>query len=207
MSIIPQLASQLGRRDEIPNQELAQRIADAGDTSAVRELAENLNHKNKDIQSDCIKTLYEIGERRPELISPYVDAFVALLSHKNNRLQWGGMAALDCVACLNPQPVFAALDRILAAADKGSVITKDHAVNILVSLLSIPAYTESAFPLLVEQLQSCPPNQLPMYAERSFTAIPGKDHERFKQVLQSRLPDLDKESKRKRLEKIIKKCR
>lgn len=205
MSVIPKLASSLGRRDEVPNQELALHIVTAGDTAAVRELVEHLSHKNKDIQGDCIKVLYEIGERKPELIAPHVQAFVDLLVHKNNRLQWGAMAALDSLTPVAAKPVFAALDRILAAADKGSVITKDHAVNILIRLTEMAPYRSSAFPLLLEQLLTCPPNQLPMYAERSLSAIPAGDRVRFKEVLQTRLPDLDKESKRKRVEKVLKK--
>lgn len=63
MSIIDQLASSLGRRDEVPNQELAEKIAAAKDKKAVKDLVDNLANKNKDIQSDCIKVLYEIGER------------------------------------------------------------------------------------------------------------------------------------------------
>lgn len=71
MSIINQLASALGRRDEVPNQELAKKIAETNDEAAVQELVENLQHKNKDIQNDCIKVLYEIGELKPGLISTY----------------------------------------------------------------------------------------------------------------------------------------
>lgn len=54
--ILQKLASSLGlgRRDEIPNQELAKEIITTPNEKAAKELVENLANKNKDIQSDCI---------------------------------------------------------------------------------------------------------------------------------------------------------
>jgi predicted HNH restriction endonuclease len=75
MSIIKMLATSLGRRDEVPNIDLAIKIAESGNEGAVKELIGNLSNKNKKIQADCIKTLYEIGERKPELISKYYRAY------------------------------------------------------------------------------------------------------------------------------------
>ncbi|MCB0545469.1 MAG: hypothetical protein KDC70_18225, partial [Saprospiraceae bacterium] len=60
MSILDKLSTSLNRRDEVPNQELAKKILKTKDKKAIKELAENLENKNKGIQSDCIKVLYEI---------------------------------------------------------------------------------------------------------------------------------------------------
>jgi hypothetical protein len=204
MSIIDQLASSLGRRDEVPNQELAKKIADKNDKKSVVELVNHLKNKNKDIQSDCIKVLYEIGERKPELIAGYVKEFVALLDDKNNRLQWGAMTALDCIVCESPKIIYANLARILKASDNGSVITKDHAVNILIKLCSVKQYAEDAFSLLTEQLLACPTNQLPKYAEDALPVIADKNKKAFAKVLERRLGEIEKDTKRKRVEKVIK---
>src|SRR5437870_10778075 len=120
MSIVNKLATSLNRRDEVPNQELAKQIAAKNDKNAVQELIENLNNKSKDIQNDCIKVLYEVGEIKPALISGYIKEFVALLENKNNRLQWGGMAALNKITLEDPKALYAVLPKIIAAADKGS---------------------------------------------------------------------------------------
>lgn len=93
MTVIQKLATSLGRRDEAPNQLLAQQIVSEGDKNAVKELVAHLSHKSKAIQGDCIKVIDEIGMLRPELIAEYVDEFIALLSSKNNRLRWGIMTA------------------------------------------------------------------------------------------------------------------
>jgi hypothetical protein len=204
MSIINELATSLGRRDEVPNQELAKKIADKNDKKAVRELIDNLKNNKKDIQSDCIKVLYEIGERKPSLIVEYVKEFVALLDDRNNRLQWGAMTALDCIASEDPKIIYANLARILKASDNGSVITKDHAINILIKLCSIKQYADDAFALLVEQLLVCPTNQLPKYAEDALPVIADKNRKVFAKTLEGRLAEIEKDTKRKRVEKVIK---
>jgi HEAT repeat protein len=205
MSILNKLASALDRRDEVPNQELAKQIAAKKDKDAVKELVENLSNKNKDIQSDCIKVLYEIGAIDPSLIAAYYKDFLTLLDSKNNRLQWGAMTALSSITSENPKAIAASLSKIMAAADKGSVITKDHAVNILIRLCSLKEYADNAFALLNEQLLKSPTNQLPMYAENAMSVISEKNKKKFIQTLTSRLDDIDKDTKRKRVEKVIKK--
>ncbi|HKP37675.1 MAG TPA: hypothetical protein VJT71_12535 [Pyrinomonadaceae bacterium] len=205
MTILNQLATALNRRDEVPNQELAERIVESRDKGAVRELVENLNHKDKNIQSDCIKVLYEIGERRPELIGAHAKEFGQLLDSKNNRLVWGAMTALDSIAALEPKAVRAMLPKILAIADAGSVISRDHAVGILAKLAALKPYTDVCAPLLIEQLTKSPNNQLPMYAEKALPVIAGKHEENFRRVLAKRIDGLEKESQKKRLLQVLKK--
>ncbi len=204
MSIIGKLASSLNRKDEVPNQELAGSITDKNDKNAVQELIENLHNRSKGIQSDCIKVLYEIGERKPALIADYANEFLALLDSKNNRLQWGAMTALSSITTEEPEVIHSSLARIITAANKGSAITKDQCVSILIKLCSMEQFADSAFALLLKQLQSSPTNQLPMYAERARPIISDKNKKRFIKTLTSRLGDIDKDTKRKRVEKIIK---
>ncbi len=161
--------------------------------------------KNKDIQNDCIKVLYEIGELKPSLIAEYLNNFVALLNSKNNRLQWGAMAAIDKITLENPKAVYLALSKLILAADNGSVITRDHTVNILIKLCSIKQYATNAFTLLSEQFLNSPINQLAMYAERTLPIINDNNKAQFIKVLNSRLPDIERDTMRKRIEKVIKK--
>ncbi|MEK7249442.1 MAG: hypothetical protein AAB209_03360 [Bacteroidota bacterium] len=209
MSVIPKLASSLGRREEVPNQQLAEQIASMDDMKAVQELVENLANSNaqkdKNIQSDCIKVLYEIGERKPALISSYAKEFIALLDNKNNRLVWGAMTALDAITLEDPKTMYNDLTKIIDVADRGSVITKDHAVRILIKLAGIKQYADKAFALLIEQLKKCPTNQLPMYAENALPIINDKNRALFAKTLSSRLDEVEKESKRGRVEKVVKK--
>lgn len=205
MSVIDKLATSLNRRDEVPNQELAKEIVETENKEAVAELIQNLSNKNKDIQSDCIKVLYEIGEAKPHLIAPYAKNFVELLDSKNNRLQWGAMTALNTIASESPAIVFGALAKLALVADKGSVITRDNYVSILTKLCSVDAYKNDAFDLLHEQFLTSPTNQLPMYAENAVNVIDDAHKPVFIKTLIARLPEIEKESKRKRVEKVLKK--
>jgi hypothetical protein len=205
MTILNKLASSLGRRDEVPNKQLAEEIAAADNKVAVKELIEQLHGKKKDIQSDCIKVLYEIGERKPALIAPYIKEFIGLLQHKNNRLQWGAMAALDAIATEKPKEMYNSLPQIIAAAELGSVITKDHCVNILVRLGRVRAYNDDVSVLLMEQLANSLPNQLPTYAEKAMEVINEKNKTVFIQTLRSRLGEYEGGAKKSRMEKLIKK--
>jgi len=205
MSIIPKLATSLNRRDEIPNQELAKDIVRHADKAAVAELAENLGNKNKAIGYDCIKTLYEIGYEKPSLISNHFQTFLSLLDNKENRLQWGAMTALNGIVLEKPTEIFASLGKIINAADKGSVITRDQCVNILIKLSSIEKYANKTLPLLLEQMMICPTNQLPMYAENAAHIINDLNKEKFIKTLSARLDDIEKESKKRRVVKVFKK--
>lgn len=205
MSVIPQLAHSMGRRDDVPNQELAMNIARKNDKPAVKELVENLQHRSKDIQHDCIKVLYEIGLSLPAMIIDYLPVFLSLLQSKNNRMQWGAMIAIDHLTHHNPEAVYHALPQIIDAADKGSVITRDHAVFILIKLHKVKKYAADVFELLADQLSNCPANQLPMYAERAMPVIDRNNQATFRRIMLVRLTEMPTERKRNRLEKLARK--
>ena len=204
MSVIGKLACSLNRRDEVPNQELAKELADKNDTHSIQELVENLSNKNKNIQSDCIKVLYEIALLKPQLVAIHIKEFISLLDNKNNRIVWGAMTAIDHITLQKPKEVYTALPKIIEAADKGSVISRDHCVEILIKLSSIKQHAENTFSLLLEQLKTCPVNQLPMYAENAIGVINETNKMIFIKTLQSRLKEVEKETQQKRIEKVIK---
>lgn len=205
MSIIDQLAYSLGRRDEVPNQELAKIIAKKKDKKAVKELIENLSNKNKEIHFDCIKVLYEIGEINPSLISDYIKDFVELMNHKNNRMIWGTMHALDAITLEKPKEIYAILTKIIKAADEGSVITRDHAVSIIIKLCGFKQYFNNCFSLYIEQLKKSPENQFPSYAEKAMHLVDDKNRAVYLKTLAGRIGDIESETKKKRVEKVIKK--
>ena len=206
MSVIEKLATSLGRKDDVPNQELAKEIAETNDKAAVSELIEILKTtNNKKIKSDCIKTLYEIGYLKPEFISDYYQYFLELLKNKNNRLVWGAMIALKTISNIKPKEICENLTEILDATENGSVITNDNGISILINLSKVKEYFEDTFPLLLEQLRKCEPKQLPMYAERTLPIINAKNKIEFINLMNERMNELNKESQKKRIEKVLKK--
>ena len=191
MSILNRLASLQNRRDEVPNQEFARDLAASKDKKGVREVAENLWNKDKNIQADCIKVLYEVGYLEPKLIASYAEDFVKLLKSKNNRLVWGAMIALAEVAKADPDMVFKNLDAIKKSKETGSVITIDNAISMLALTASAdPKYNKVILPYLLNHLSSCRPKEVPQHAERTFPAVNSGNKNEFIKLLEKRMEDL-----------------
>src|SRR5262245_41497221 len=119
MTVIDRIAHFQHRRDEVPNQELAWDLAARRDRAGIREIAGHLWDKDKNVQADCIKVLYEVGAIDPALIANYTEDFLKLLKSRNNRLVWGGMTALSAVADLKADVILAHLSEIQKAMDHG----------------------------------------------------------------------------------------
>jgi len=191
MSVIAKLAHSLGRRDEVPNQELARDLAAKKDKKGIREVAENLWNKDKNIQADCIKVLYEVGYIEPKLIVDYTEGFVKCLRNKNNRLAWGGMTALAEVAKANPDVVFKHLEAIKKAKETGSVITVDNAISTLAwTAAGNKQYNEVIFPYLLKHLSFCRPKEVPQHSEKTTPAVNASNKADFIKVLEKRTEDL-----------------
>ncbi len=203
-SILDQLANALGRRDHAPNIALAEKISKASDKKAIEELIGLINHKSTPIRHDAIKVLYEIGERKPELIMGYLDEFLKLLDHKDNWMKWGTMSALYVISKVKPEFIARHLTTILDAMDKGSVITRDHGIYILCYLASMKKYHDDCMELLLEQLQKAPVNQVPMYAEKTAEVISPPYIRRMEKILRSRHDVMEIPSKEKRIERLLK---
>ena len=203
MSVLDKLASAQGRRDDIPNQELARELAQSRDEEAIRELVAHLHDRDRKIQSDCIKTLYEIGYLAPELIAPYVDDFLSLLHSRNNRLVWGGMIALATIAHLQAPALFEHRQEIQRAIDQGSVITVDRGIRALATVAAQDAaYRRELFPFLLAHLQTCRPKDLPARAEAVLIAVDEANQSAFIGTLQQRMPDMSP-SQARRLRKVM----
>lgn len=203
MSVLGHLASALGRRDEVPNVELAEKLANTGDGAAIAELAAAIGSAKSAIANDAIKVLYEIGERRPELIAPHADAFFDALASRNNRMIWGALSAIAALTTARPGTVAARLDEVLAAADRSSVIAKDAVVTILAALSASPSHKAVAWPALLAALHTSAVNQTPMYAEKALAAAPLNDPKELADVIESRLAGIHQPPKRKGLEKVL----
>jgi hypothetical protein len=204
MSALEGIAHFQGRRDEVPNQELARQLASGRDRNGIREIADNLWNRDKNIQADCIKVLYEVGYIDPALIAPYADDFLKLLQSKNNRLVWGGMIALATVAALKPDAVFAHRDEIQRVMKTGSVITVDNGVLALARAASRDAkYRKAIFPFLMGHLKTCRPKDVPQHCEKVLVAVDSSNKAQFVTVLRARLADLSGGGLR-RVTKVIK---
>ncbi len=203
--MIGQIAYYQGIRDEIPNQELARTLADTKNLAGIQEITEHLSDKNENVRSDCIKVLYEIGYLNPELIAPYITDFLRLLTHRQNRLVWGGMIALSTVAALKADQLYEKRELIIKTIDQGSVITMDAGIKALalVAAINQPYRTELS-PYLLGFLYRCRLSDVPKYAESILVCVDDSNRGEFLSILQQRLPEMTA-SQSTRVKKLIKK--
>ena len=135
----------------------------------------------------------EVGACAPTLIEPYVDEFVALLSHKDNRLVWGAMTALGTIANAKAAEIWPHVEQIIDATRHGSVITQDWGVRVLAALSANDAtYATEIFPFLMSFLANCRPKDVPRHAESILIAANTPDlSNQLRDVLETHLPDLN----------------
>jgi len=204
MSVLHQIAHFQNRRDEVPNQQLARLLADTEDSVGIHEIAENLWNKKPDIQSDCIKVLYEIGYLKPELVASYALDFIKLLRSRHNRLVWGGMIALSTIAEVAADELYPHAGEIQKVMQRGSVITVDNGVLALARLAaSNDTRNREIFPYLLEHLRTCRPKDVPQHAEKTLVAVNADNQSAFVGVLEKRMGDMTG-SQIARLKKVIK---
>src|SRR5579859_1218403 len=171
-SILPRLAHSQNRRDEEPNVALAKDLAAARDKAGLREIAENLWNADVEIQSDCVKVLYEVGALEPGLIAGYAADFFRLLGSKNNRLVWGAATALAALATVSAAEVFASWQVLRDAVETGSVITADNGIKALALVAATsPARRKAVFPYLLSHLATCRPKDVPQRSEKIAVAV------------------------------------
>jgi hypothetical protein len=193
----------VGRRDEVPNQELAKELAEARDAEGVAEIAEHLGDANKSVASDCLKVLYEVGYIEPSLIEPYTETFLDLLGSRNNRMVWGGMIALWTVADAQYARIWDRVDEVLDAVEKGSVITVVSGVKALSIVASKDAeYERRLRPVLLGILRECKPKLVATHAGDMLVMIDDGNRGEFLSVLESRDDELSR-SQRARVNRLL----
>jgi len=198
--LIELLACKLGRNDETPNIDLAVKLCANMDADGVREIADGLKSKEEAVANDCIKVLYEIGQRKPELIADFTDDFITMLSSKNNRIIWGSMTALSYTVQIKPEAIFSRLSEIVSAYKKGSVITVDNSISVFAQLYKANRNT-SVFSILLDHLANCRAKDIPQHAERMAVCIDASNKEAFIKALDARTAELS-EAQNKRLTKL-----
>jgi hypothetical protein len=207
MSVLNRIACFQGRRDEGPNQELARDLAEQGDREGIRELVANLHHADQNVRSDCLKTLYEVGYLRPELIADHAGEFLRLLRDRNNRMVWGGMIALGAVAPLRADELFPHRAQIQAVMAEGSVITVDSGVKTLAALAAANAgYRDELFPYLLNHLATCRPKDAPQHSEAILPAVDAAHADALIAVLEGRL-DIMSASQAARVRRVMREAR
>jgi hypothetical protein len=203
MSALERIAFHRGRRDEVPNQELARELAEARDTEGIREIAEHLMDVNTSVASDCIKVLYEVGYIDPSLVADYAEDFIDLLGSRQNRMVWGAMIGLWTVADQRADVIGKNLNRIFEVMGRGSVITVVSGVKALaIASSKSENYERRILPFLLDILEECAPKHVPQHAEAMLVMVNDRTRDGIASVLESRRGELSP-TQLKRVERVL----
>lgn len=190
-ALLNRLAYLQTRRDRTPNLDLARDLAAREDKAGIREIAENMWNENKNIHSDCVHVMYELGRVDPLFITPYARDFIKLLKSKYSDMVSGAMTALSEISKVDPDFIFEHLDEIKDAREAGSDKIIEKSITALAHTASANEdYNKSIFPYLLKQVSTCRPSEVPHYAELVLPAVDGNNKTDFIKTLKKRNNDL-----------------
>ena len=200
-AIFARLSCGLGRRDEKPNVKVGQDVADRRDKKTVAALVELL--ADDAASSSAVKALYECGYQAPDLLTPHASCFFDLLGSKKNRLVWGGMIALWCIADVNPEVIYPRRAEIMDAFKSGTAITQEAALKALVAVAgSSPKRKREISPWLLDAMRQGRAKDLAGWLADALPHLTDEDAERAKKLAASRMREM-KPSARKKVEKLL----
>jgi hypothetical protein len=204
MSALEKIAYYQNRRDEIPNQLLAGELVKDRNAAGISEIVKNLDNKNKNIRSDCLKVLYEVGYLDPSLIEDHVDDFLKLLNSRDNRMVWGALIALAAIADHRPGEIWAQIDNVIRVTETGTIISKVWGIRTLARVAAHnEKYKIKIFPILLNQIRVCIARDVPTHAESSLPAVDLKNKGQLASLLESRRAEFTT-SQLSRFKKVLK---
>lgn len=205
-ALIARLASTRGESDQGANIALAEDLAAAPEAPETALLVALTSDGTAPQRKDAIKVLGTLSALCPARLLPHLDALVGLLGARDNRLIWGAAQAILPLAQLAPDRVRPHIGALLDAEARSTVVTRDHVMRILAVLHHAAPGPETRTPML-DLLAHAPINQLPIYAELSLEALHSPaERAEWARILRLRLEDLMPQSKRRRLEKALRKA-
>ncbi len=152
MSILSQLASQIGDRKEDANRNAARQCL--AQPALLAEIAQGLQSSNASQAGDCAEVMTMTAEEAPQVVAPFAPLISKLLFHKSTRVRWEAAHALALTASWSPDliasilPLFSEMIR----ADK-SVIVRDYTIDAIGNYASVDVVAAGkAYPLLEEAL-------------------------------------------------------
>lgn len=200
--VYPRLDVVLGVRHTKADIALGQDIAARGAAAELAGLVELLDEPR--LASSAIKAIYECGYLAPQLLVPHLPCFRALLDCGNNRMVWGGMIAVSCVAKADPQAVWQHREHLELALREGTVITQMSAVHALTAVAATDPTKASALQACFEEaLETVDCKQMLGAAELILPVAAAR--RRLVSILLARSNGLTTATARMRLQRLLKK--
>lgn len=152
MSIIEQLSSQVGDRTATANMRVVRQCIENPDL--LIEIAAELHSEDAMLAGDCAEVMTEVAASQPDIVVPYTQRLIPLLSHKKTRVRWEAMHALSLIAAQIPETIKTLLPQLdtIIHTDK-STIVRDYATDTLSNYASTSNQAaKETYPFLKEAL-------------------------------------------------------
>ena len=206
-NVINRLSSAMDRRDQGPNEAIAQEVVASGNPDLLQEVVQVILSNNPvRLKNDAVMVLMAISRIKPGILLEQTRLLISLLDSKSNRQVWGSMIALANMAPMVREDIKPYLAKILRAMDEGTVVTRDHGFTILTELYKDDP-SGDLLALINEQLLNAPPNQVGQYTEKFMEVVRKEDLSSFIATLEVRAQELTNEHHLKRLGKNLRKLR
>ena len=206
-NVINRLSSAMDRRDQGPNEAIAQEVVASGNPDLLQEVVQVILSNNPvRLKNDAVMVLMAISRIKPGILLEQTRLLISLLDSKSNRQVWGSMIALANMAPMVREDIKPYLAKILRAMDEGTVVTRDHGFTILTELYKDDP-SGDLLALINEQLLNAPPNQVGQYTEKFMEVVRKEDLSSCIATLEVRAQELTNEHHLKRLGKNLRKLR
>lgn len=152
MTIVSLLSSQVGEKTEEGNRFVAKECIQ--NPTLLNEIKDGLTSKDKALIGDCAEVFTKVAEEKPELVVPFTDYLLPLLSSKTTRIRWEAIHAISLITINIPKQIFLLLPKIkeLIESDK-STIVRDYSVQAVCNYAEVGEQEAlTAFPILKETL-------------------------------------------------------
>jgi len=173
-------------------------LADEDVSRRIAELGALLLDSRAGRATQAARTLGEVCQRKPELLTSIVDKLVAGISSKQKRVVQTSAEALPLLSRISPARVAKHLPRLNEAFDETNAVGKDGLVRTFAGLCTASvAYQARLEPVLTKALEEADGKTLLGWSQVVLPALKGEPHARAREVVEQRLYRIPRSSAQK----------
>jgi len=163
-------------------------LADEEPSRRVAELGAQMLDSRAGRATQAARTLGEVCQRKPELLTSIVDKLVAGISSKQKRVIQTSAEALPLLSRISPARVAKHLPRLNEAFDETNAVGKDGLVRTFAGLCTASvAYQARLEPVLTKALEEADGKTLLSWSQVVLPALKGEPHARAREIVEQRL--------------------
>ncbi|MBN1182038.1 MAG: hypothetical protein JXB49_07105 [Bacteroidales bacterium] len=153
MNILNQLSSSQGDKTESSNKKVAEKSIK--EPKLLKDIASGFDNKDKKLQADCIEVFTMVSENHPDLVVPFADKVILLLSSKETKIRWEAVHTLAFIADKIPDQIFSILPELQELIEKDkSTIVRDYSLDAIANYAKVNKdASENVYEILKKALE------------------------------------------------------